>query len=73
VVSLGASALDLVVQLRRVRGGGRIVEEIGLLDRAGEELRVVPVWSVRGGVAGAAPRLAGLLAARGVAVPRLLI
>ena len=73
VVSLGASALDVVVQLRRVRGGLRIVEEIGVLDRAGDELRVVPVWSVRGGVAGAAPRLAGLLAARGVAVPRLLI
>lgn len=72
VAGLAASALDLVVHLQRLRTGSRIVAEIGRLVRSGEELSVVPVWSVRNGVAAGAAGLAGLLAERGAVVPRVV-
>jgi pilus assembly protein CpaF len=71
VTSLVASAVDVVLHLRRTRGG-RIVEEIGLLQRGGDELRVVPVWSARAGVGVAAPELAARIAQRAAEVPGLL-
>jgi pilus assembly protein CpaF len=71
VTSLVASAVDVVLHLRRTRGG-RIVEEIGLLQRGGDELRVAPVWSARGGVGIAAAELAARIAQRAVEVPGLL-
>jgi pilus assembly protein CpaF len=60
VTSQVASALDVVLHLRRTRSGDRRVAEIGLLDRVGDELVVAPVWScVRG-----AERRAGALIER---------
>jgi len=37
-----ASAVDLVVHLHRPRGGARRVREVGVLDRHGAEVSVVP-------------------------------
>ncbi|MCU1656336.1 MAG: putative conjugal transfer protein [Pseudonocardiales bacterium] len=71
VTSLVASAIDVVVHLRRCRGL-RVVDEIGLLGRAGEELVVTSVWSMRAGVGPAAPRLAARIAERAAEVPGLL-
>jgi pilus assembly protein CpaF len=72
VATLVSSAVDVVVHLRRGADGRRIVDEIGLLDRAGDELSVTSVWSVRSGPGEAAPRLAALIADRGRLVPELL-
>jgi pilus assembly protein CpaF len=72
VATLVSSAVDVVVHLRRGRDRRRIVDEVGLLDRVGDELTVAPVWSVSAGVGVAAPRLAAMIADRGHAVPELL-
>jgi pilus assembly protein CpaF len=72
VTALAASALDLVVHLQRLRNGSRVVVEIGRLVRAGDELAVEPVWSIRSGVRQAAPALAAAIAERGVPVPAML-
>ncbi len=45
VTSQVASALDVVVHLRRGSSGRRRVAEIGLLERAGDELTASPAWS----------------------------
>jgi pilus assembly protein CpaF len=45
VASLVASAVDVVVHLRRGRDGRRIVSEIGLLQRVDDALRVEPAWT----------------------------
>jgi pilus assembly protein CpaF len=72
VVSLAASALSVVVHLRRLRDGTRVVDEIGVLDRAGDTLAVYPAWTRAAGAGRAARRLADDLAARGAPVPALL-
>jgi pilus assembly protein CpaF len=72
VVSLAASALSVVVHLRRLRDGIRVVDEIGVLDRAGDSLAVYPAWTRTAGAGRAARRLADDLAARGAAIPELL-
>lgn len=72
VTPLVSSAVDVVVHLRRGRDGRRVVDEIGLLDRAADELTVASVWSVRAGIGAAAHRLAALIADRAQAVPGLL-
>lgn len=73
VMTLVASAIDVVVHLRRGRDGLRFVDEIALLHRVGEQLQVCPVWSARAGTdAHGAARLAELLAIRGVGVPDVL-
>ncbi|MEO9139115.1 MAG: TadA family conjugal transfer-associated ATPase [Jatrophihabitans sp.] len=64
VTSLVASAIDVVVQLRRRRDGRRVVSEIGLLARADDGLVVSSAWSVEDGDGPAAPRLRMLLAER---------
>ncbi len=73
VTSLVASALSVVIQLRRLRDGARVVDEIGLLDRAGDALAVYPAWTRTRGLDGAARRLADVLAAREAPVPELLL
>ena len=72
VISQVASAVDVVIQVRRTRSGRRSVAEVGLIsaDRAG--LRVLPVWSARDGVLSAAANLGAILVGRGAAVPELL-
>jgi pilus assembly protein CpaF len=72
VADVVASALDVVVHLKRDRDGTRRVDEIGLLERVGGELVVPSVWSAAHGPGIAAERLAGALAARGAAIPELL-
>ncbi len=72
VAALTSSALDVVVHLRRLRDGTRVVAEIGLFERVASGLAVLPVWSVRSGVLDAAARMAALLAERGTTVPPLL-
>jgi pilus assembly protein CpaF len=72
VTSLVSSALSVVVHLRRIGGGVRAVDEIGLLDRAGDTLAAYPVWTRRTGCGSAASRLADDLVARSVALPELL-
>ncbi len=49
VTSLVASAIDVVVHLRRGRDGRRTVAEIGLVERVGDELVVEPAWSAAHG------------------------
>jgi pilus assembly protein CpaF len=64
VTSLVASAIDLVVHLRRGPGGRRIVGEIGLLSRVDADLAVRSCWSADTGAGEAAPQLRQLLRAR---------
>jgi pilus assembly protein CpaF len=66
-----ASAFQLVIALRREHGGARRVDEIALLERGGDELRLAPVWTPHGIGPGAA-RLARMIAQREVPVPELL-
>jgi pilus assembly protein CpaF len=49
VTSLVASAIDLVVHLRRGVGGRREIAEIALLHRADDELVVSRAWTAEGG------------------------
>jgi len=67
------AALQVVLHLRRTRGG-RVLEEICLLtaDHAGR-VGTVPAWHRRTGAAPAAQRLARLLIERGVTPPTVLI
>ncbi|WP_375493455.1 TadA family conjugal transfer-associated ATPase [uncultured Jatrophihabitans sp.] len=67
VTSLVASAIDLVVHLRRGRDGLRAVAEIGMLHRVGDALRVVPVWDRLTGDGPGAADLRAVLDARVVA------
>jgi pilus assembly protein CpaF len=69
VAALAASALDVVVQLRRDPGGRRRVDEFGLLRHRDGGLHVATVWSAQDGTGPAAGELAGRLARRGVSVP----
>ncbi len=66
-----ASALQVVVQLRRGRGGRRVVAEVGVLELAGGGLTARSAWTVAG-PGPAAGRLAGLLQSRGVRTPAVL-
>lgn len=61
VTSLVASAIDVVVHLRRGREAVRVVAEIALLDRAGDELTVASAWTADGGEQAAGVRLRRLL------------
>jgi pilus assembly protein CpaF len=61
VTSLVASAIDVVVHLRRTRDGRRTVAEIGLVERVGDDLVVGPAWSAAHGEQSGADRLRRLL------------
>jgi pilus assembly protein CpaF len=61
VTSLVASAIDLVLHLRRGRDGRRRLAEIGLITRSGDELAVEPALSAARGEESAGPRLRTLL------------
>jgi len=61
VTSLVASALRVVVHLRRGAGGRRTVAEIALLARAGDELSVRSAWSAQSGDGPAAGELLDLV------------
>jgi len=72
VTTLVSSAVDVVVHLRRDRAGRRIVEEIAILDRVGDDLTVASAWTLRAGVGVAAARLGALIDDRGQVVPELM-
>ena len=61
VTSLVASAIHVVIHLRRGPDGRRMVSEIGLLTRSADELVVESAWSAEGGEGVAGPRLHELL------------
>jgi pilus assembly protein CpaF len=67
VTSLVASALAVVVHLRRGPDARRVVAEIGLLTRSGDDLGVEPAWSAQHGEHPAGARLHELL--RGGSAP----
>jgi pilus assembly protein CpaF len=67
VTSLVASAVDLVVHLRRGPDARRLVAEIGLLSRSADELVVQSAWTAHEGEREGGPGLRSLLRARGVA------
>jgi pilus assembly protein CpaF len=72
VGALVASAIDVVVHLRRGRDGARRVAEIGVLMRDGGGLTVGEAWSVVTGPGPAAGLLAAQFTARDEPVPGLL-
>lgn len=71
VVELAAAALQLVLHVVRV-GARRRLAEIGLLERAGDELIVSPVWTATTGPESAMHELAARCRERGVQLPREL-
>ncbi len=66
VASLVASAIDVIVHLRRRPDGLRVVDEIALLERHGDELAVDVAWSARDPDGTTGATLHDLLRARGV-------
>jgi pilus assembly protein CpaF len=62
-----AAAVQVVLHVVRDPRGRRLAA-VGVLDRDGDAVRVVPAWQ-RGGWAGGRRLLADLLAERGVGVP----
>jgi pilus assembly protein CpaF len=64
VTALVASALDVVVHLRRDPAGRRVLDEIGLLTASGRRLRVTAAWH-RDRPGPAATALTDLIEARG--------
>lgn len=69
VTSLVASAVDVVVQLRRGHDRRRVVAELAVLERHGDELVVVPAWSVESGEQPGWPQLCAALGEYAGAVP----
>jgi pilus assembly protein CpaF len=69
VTSLVASAIDVVVHLRRGRDGCRVVSEIALLRRRGDELAVESAWSAGEGERPAGRELGELLDRRAAVPP----
>jgi pilus assembly protein CpaF len=67
VTSLVASAVDLVVHLRRGRDGRRRVAELALLARDGDELTATPAWTSAAGEQVAGAQLRDLLRSRAAA------
>jgi pilus assembly protein CpaF len=65
ITSLAASAIDVVVHLRRGPDRRRAVAEIGVLRRSGPDLVVERAWSATGGAQPAASQLAARLRERG--------
>jgi pilus assembly protein CpaF len=67
VTSLVASAVDVVVHLRRGPDGRRLMAEIGLLSRSADELVVQSAWTAHEGEREGGARMRSLLRSRGVA------
>lgn len=64
-----AAALQVVLHMRRLRDGSRVLDAIGVLRRAGAGVEVRPAWSRAGGWTAERATLARLLAEREVAAP----
>lgn len=64
-----AAAVQVVLHMRRLKGGQRVLEAVGVLDAGADGIRVRPVWQRVGGLTDERGRLAALLVARGTTVP----
>jgi pilus assembly protein CpaF len=64
-----AAAVQVVLHMRRLRTGPRILDTVGVLERAGAEVSVRPAWSRSAGWTDAAGTLRLLLTEREVRVP----
>jgi pilus assembly protein CpaF len=64
-----AAALQVVLHMRRLRGGARVLDAVGVLRRVAGGVEVRPAWSRAGGWTAERDALAELLAEREVAVP----
>ncbi|HEV7906558.1 MAG TPA: TadA family conjugal transfer-associated ATPase [Pseudonocardiaceae bacterium] len=64
-----AAAVQVVLHMRRDADGTRRLEEIGVFQREGDDLVVLPAWRRGLGWQEASTTLLGLLAARGTTVP----
>ncbi len=65
-----AAAVQVVLHMRRLRGGARVLDVVGVLERPGAEAVVRPAWTRSGGWAEGREALRDVLAARDVRVPR---
>ncbi len=64
-----AAAVQVVLHMRRLRSGARVLDVVGVLERAGAEVVVRPAWTRSGGWADGREALRGVLAEREVQVP----
>jgi pilus assembly protein CpaF len=64
-----AAAVQVVLHMRRLRSGTRVLDVVGVLERAGAEVAVRPVWTRAGGWAEGRSALGALLVEREVRVP----
>ncbi len=63
-----ASAIQVVIGLRRARGHRRVVAEVGVLTAAGEQLDASAAWTASG-AGPAADELSALIESRGISAP----
>ncbi|WP_300012303.1 TadA family conjugal transfer-associated ATPase [Pseudonocardia sp.] len=64
-----AAAVQVVLHMRRLRGGARVLDAVGVLGRDGGEVTVEPAWTRTGGWTDRRAALARLLAEREVPAP----
>ncbi len=64
-----AAAVQVVLHMRRLRSGVRVLDVVGVLERAGAEVVVRPAWTRSGGWTEGRDALRGVLAEREVHVP----
>lgn len=64
-----AAAVQVVLHMRRLPSGARVLDAVGVLAREDGGVAVEPAWTRRRGTGPAAPALAELLTERGVPVP----
>ena len=64
-----AAAVQVVLHMRRLPAGPRVLEAVAVLERMGAEVEVRPAWSRDGGWTPARSALARLLHERGVPAP----
>jgi pilus assembly protein CpaF len=63
------AAVQVVLHMRRLRTGARVLDAVGVLERDGPGVVVEPAWARGRGAGPAAARLTELLDERGVASP----
>jgi len=64
-----AAAVQMVLHMRRLRSGARVLDVVGVLERAGAEVAVRTVWTRAGGWGDGRAALDAVLAEREVHVP----
>jgi pilus assembly protein CpaF len=64
-----AAAVQVVLHVRRLRGGARVLDVVGVLERQGAEVAVRPAWTRTQGWAEGRAALGAVLAEREVRAP----